>query len=140
MYVKKGASWEKTYEKSSDALYEEDRNEWYLWNNFYLSLQQLYACPSNQDDVSKFSFDNKKKSYIFDRKTNNESIVSKGLIDKDGFNSTINWDSIEVKVGIIYGDTKTINTVIAKNGDLTYTTNVEYVEQGTILFELPELD
>ncbi len=30
MYVKKGTSWEKTYEKSSDALYEEDKNEWYL--------------------------------------------------------------------------------------------------------------
>lgn len=52
----------------------------------------------------------------------------------------MNWDSIEVKVGIIHGDTKTINTVIAKNGDLTYTTNIEYVEQGTILFELPKLD
>ncbi len=61
-------------------------------------------------------------------------------MDKDGFSSTINLDSIEVKVGIIHGDTKTINTVIAKSGDLTYTTNVEYVEQGTILFELPELD
>ncbi len=39
MYEKKGAPWEKIHEKSSDALYKEDKNEWYLWSNFYLSLQ-----------------------------------------------------------------------------------------------------